>query len=102
MSERKQHHTDGLWGRQIREQAMAAKDRTKYKSHGSWGGWVRVKRRNESVEGDAICFIGNEYDYIAVLWDDANTPELVPASKLLHYGYWHKRKDWYPFEDQPQ
>lgn len=96
MSER--HRTDGLWGRQIRA-AESANNRSKYKSHGSWGNWVRVRKRREEIEGDAICFIGMEHDYIVVLWDDTETPEMLQSSELLHYACHHKRKGWYPFEN---
>lgn len=70
-----------------------------YMSSGTWGNWVRVRRniRGPSPEGRAICFVGDEKDYIVVLWDGADVPELIPADKLLHWGYWMPRKMWKPF-----
>jgi hypothetical protein len=94
------HWTDGLWGRQIREQEQSKRKWTA--SSGSWGNWVRVKRPQGGDEGKAVCFVEvtDGEKFIVVLWDGNPTPELVPAAELLHHGYWHTHKGWYLFKER--
>ena len=66
---------------------------------GTWGNWVRVKLRRRRKEGYAICYVGNQ-EYIVVEWDGQREPELLPASALVHRGYWHNDKRWHSFAER--
>lgn len=50
--------------------------------HGSWGTGMRVRHSINKGEGDAVCFVGSDKEWIVLIWDGTTKPAIASKNEL--------------------